>query len=85
METANIEQVKQEQAIFTDLWNIYKKYANISTDDEWETFINETGRLFTEKYKSSDREKLFREMLLTITNQLERNYKKKYQCDIKLK
>ena len=85
MQTANIEQIKQEQAIFTDLWNIYKKYANISADDEWETFINETGRLFTEKYKSSDREKLFREMLLTITNQLERNYKKKCQCDIKLK
>ena len=85
METANIEQIKTEQAIFTDLWNIYKKYANISTDDEWETFINETGRLFTEKYKGSDKEKLFREMLLAITNQLERNYKKKYQCDIKLK
>ena len=85
MQIANIEQVKQEQAIFTDLWNIYKKYANISADEEWEMFINETGRLFTEKYKSSDREKLFREMLLTITNQLERNYKKRYQCDIKLK
>ena len=84
MKPATIEEVKAEQAIFTDLWNIYKKYANISADEEWETFINETGRLFTEKYKSSDREKLFREMLLTITNQLERNYKKKCQCDIKL-
>ena len=83
METAKIEQIKTEQAIFTDLWNIYKKYANISTADECETFANETGRLFTEKYKGSDKEKLFREMWLAITNQLERNYKKK--CDIKLK
>ena len=85
MKPATIEEVKAEQAIFTDLWNIYKKYANISTDDECETFVNETGRLFTEKYKGSDKEKLFREMWLAITNQLERNYKKKCQCDIKLK
>ena len=85
METANIEQVKQEQAIFTDLWNIYKKYANISKETEWDDFIVEMDKLFNQKYKGSDREKMFREMLLAITNQLERNYKKKCQCDAKLK
>ena len=76
METANIEQVKQEQAIFTDLWNIYKKYANISEETEWDDFIVEMDKLFNQKYKGSDRAKLFREMLLAITNQLERNYKR---------
>ena len=85
MQTANIEQVKQEQAIFTDLWNIYKKYANISKETEWDDFIVEMDKLFNQKYKGSDKEKMFREMLLAITNQLERNYKKKCQCDIKLK
>ena len=85
METANIEQVKQEQAIFTDLWNIYKKYANISKETEWDDFIVEMDKLFNQKYKGSDKEKMFREMLLAITNQLEKNHKKKCQCDIKLK
>ena len=85
METANIEQVKQEQAIFTDLWNIYKKYANISKETEWDDFIVEMDKLFNQKYKGSDRAKMFREMLLAVTNQLERNYKKKCQYDIKLK
>ena len=85
METANIKQVKQEQAIFTDLWNIYKKYANISKETEWDGFITEMDKLFNQKYKGSGREKMFREMLLAVTNQLERNYKKKCQCDIKLK
>ena len=85
MQIANIEQVKQEQAIFTDLWNIYKKYANISKETEWDDFIAEMDKLFNQKYKGSDKEKMFHEMLLTITNQLERNYKKKCQRDIKLK
>ena len=85
MKPATIEEVRTEQAIFTDLWNIYKRYANISADEEWEMFVNETGRLFTEKYKGSDKEKLFYDLLLTITNQLDRNYKKKRQRDIKLK
>ena len=76
MQTANIEQVKREQAIFTDLWNTYKKYANISKETEWDGFIVEMDKLFNQKYKCSDREKMFREMLLAITNQLERNYKR---------
>ena len=76
MKPATIEEVKAEQAIFTDLWNIYKKYANISKETEWDDFIVEMDKLFNQKYKGSDRAKMFREMLLAITNQLERNYKK---------
>ena len=76
MKPATIEEVKAEQAIFTDLWNIYKKYANISKETEWDDFIVEMGKLFNQKYKGSGKEKLFREMLLAITNQLERNYKR---------
>ena len=76
MQTANIEQVKQEQAIFTDLWNIYKKYFKLSTDEEWEMYMKEVDGLFKEKYHGKDKEIMFREMLVVITNQLERNYKK---------
>ena len=85
MKPAAIEEVKAEQAIFTDLWNIYKKYANISKETEWDDFIVEMDKLFNQKYKGSEKEKMFREMLLAITNQLERNYKKEMSGDVKLK
>ena len=77
MQTANIEQVKQEQAIFTDLWNIYKKYFKLSTDEEWEMYLKEVDGLFKEKYQGKDKEKMFREMLVVITSQLERESKRR--------
>ena len=77
MKPATIEEVKAEQAIFTDLWNIYKKYFKLLTDEEWEMYLKEVDGLFKEKYQGKDKEKMFHEMLLAITNQLERNYKKK--------
>ena len=76
MKPATIEEVKAEQAIFTDLWNIYKKYFKLLADEEWEMYLKEVDGLFKEKYQGKDKENLFHEMLLTITNQLERNYKK---------
>ena len=77
MQTVNIEQVKQEQAIFTDLWNIYKKYFKLSTDEEWEMYLKEVDGLFKEKYRGKDKEIMFREMLVVITSQLERESKRR--------
>ena len=75
MMPVTIEEVKQEQSIFTDLWNIYKKYKNVSDDTEWDKYILETDLLFNNKYKGSSHEEMFRDMLLDITKQLERNQK----------
>lgn len=75
MESAKIEEVKQEQAIFTDLWNIYKKYYNASTDQEWQQFVNETDNLYKTKYKGTDHEQLFRDILSDIIKQLERRFR----------
>ncbi len=71
----NNNDYQQEQAIFTDLWNIYKKYKNISTDPEWEQYVSETNQLFVGKYKGTSHEEMFRDLLQDITKQLERNYK----------
>lgn len=66
---------KQEQEIFTDLWIIYKKYKNISTEKEWEDFISETNLMFKNKYSNTSHEEMFRDLFQDITKQLERNYK----------
>ena len=69
------EDYKQEQAIFTDLWTVYKKYKNISTELEWEEYVSEMDQLFKQKYKGTTHEEMFRDLLQDITRQLERNYK----------
>ena len=78
METAKIEQIKTEQAIFTDLWNIYKKYANMPTDEEFEMYMEETNEIYLKEFKGKHHDKMFCEMLLAITNQIDRNWKQKY-------
>lgn len=75
MENKEKDNYKQEQAIFTDLWNIYKQYKNISTDEEWKKYVSETDQMFKEKYKGTDKEEMFRDLYLDITKQLERNQK----------
>lgn len=74
METAKIEQIKTEQAVFTDLWNIYKKYRFATEYDEIKSYTDETESAY-QKYKSTKFEQLFRDMLLSITNQIEKNVK----------
>lgn len=71
----NNNDYKQEQAIFTDLWNVYKKYKNISTDEEWKQYVSETDQMFKEKYKGTGKEEMFRDLFTDITKQLERNQK----------
>ena len=75
MKPAEITEVKQEQEIFTDLWNTYKKYYNATTDQEWEQFVNDMDVLFKEKYKDTTHEELFRDILSDIIKQLERRHK----------
>ena len=74
MSEAKSNNYQQEQTIFTDLWNIYKHYKNISTEKEWEQFINETNLLFKNKYSGTSHEEMFRDLLQDIMKQLERNY-----------
>ena len=75
MESATLDQVKQEQSIFTDLWNIYKKYKYVSTTTEWEYYIYEVEQLFQSKYIGTEHEMMYRDLLQDITKQLERNMK----------
>lgn len=75
MKSATLDQVKQEQAIFTDLWNIYKQYKNVQTDEEWELYLFDTNDLYASKYIGTQHEEMYRDLLQDITKQLERNMK----------
>ena len=75
MESATLDQVKQEQSIFTDLWNIYKKYKYIKSDEEWELYLFDTNDLYMSKYIGTEHEMMYRDLLQDITKQLERNVK----------
>lgn len=72
-----IDQIKTEQSIFTDTWNLYKTFCQIETDQEWEQFLSVIDKLLAEKYKGTSFEKMYREMALTITNQIERNFRER--------
>lgn len=73
MDMANIEEIKGEQAVFTDLWSIYKKYFHVSTDEDWDRFIQETDHLYKSKYIGTKHEAMFRDLLQDIIKQLERS------------
>ena len=75
MESATLDQVKQEQSIFTDLWNIYKQYKYIKSDLEWDNYISDTDKLYKSKYIGTEHEMMYRDLLQDITKQLERNMK----------
>lgn len=79
MEQVSIDQIKQEQKIFTDTWNLYKKYANISTEKDWEEFIQEADSIIN-SHKGYHK-KFLKDMIMSVTNQLERNYKEKLERD----
>lgn len=72
-----IDQIKTEQSIFTDTWNLYKTFCQIETDQEWGQFLSAIDKLLVEKYKSTSFEKMYREMALTVTNQIERSFKER--------
>lgn len=62
--------------IFTDAWKIYKKYADVRSDDEyWEAVVGETNAL-AEKYNNG---RLCRDLILAVISELERQSKKMYE------
>lgn len=75
MKPATIDEVRTEQEIFTDLWNVFKKFYHATTDDEWQQFVNETDKMYKEKYKSKKDEELFRDVLSDIIKHLERRFR----------
>ena len=76
MKTATIEEVRAEQEVFTDLWNVFKKFYHATTDDEWQQFVKETDKMYKEKYKGKQNEELFRDVLSDIIKHLERRFRK---------
>ena len=70
---ATDEELKAVYNIFTDAWKLYKKYADVRSDDEyWENVVNETSAL-AKKY---DNGRLCRDLILAVISELERKSKK---------
>lgn len=59
------------RAIYTDIWQIHKKYMNVKTSDEWEHLLDEMGQ-FTDKYKS----KFALKLAQTVLTEIEEHNKK---------
>lgn len=74
MSEVDVSQIKLEQSIFTDLWNLYKKYCHCETQADFDGLINESNKLSL-KYKGTGLNSLFIQMQLAVINQIERNYK----------
>jgi len=72
--TKSIEQLKKEQALFTIFWNLYKKYAGINNESEWEQYVKESNELFNQ-YKNGPYEKAVCKMVGAVTMLLEKDYK----------
>jgi hypothetical protein len=74
MDKVEIGQIKLEQSIFTDLWNLYKKYCHCETEADFDGLLAETDRLES-KYKGTELNSFFLAMELAVVNQIEKNYK----------
>lgn len=58
--------------VYKDVWELHKKYQQVSTSEEyWEKVINE-GRLIAKKYDNS---KFVMDLVLTVLEELERQCK----------
>lgn len=58
--------------MYKDVWNFYKKYSKVQTDDVyWEAVVDESGQI-AKKY---DNQKFAIALLLAIIDELERIYK----------
>lgn len=68
------EELKKVYGMFTDSWRLFKKFADIqqSEDARWQQFVNESD-LIAKRY---DNGRLVRDLLLTVTRELERCSKK---------
>ena len=73
------EELRAVYNIFTDVWKLYKKYADVRPDDEyWENVVNETNTL-AQKY---DNGRLCRDLMLAVMSELGRKSKKMAQNQI---
>ena len=68
------EALKEYYQVFTDAWKLFKKYSNISNDndDYWKTLMDEVKQL-TEVHKSD----LALNIMLEVVKELESIAKKK--------
>lgn len=74
------EELRAIYNIFTDVWKVYKKYADVRSDDEyWENVVNEINAL-DKKY---DNDRLCRDLILAVISELERISKKLTQNETK--
>ena len=70
---ATDEELKAVYNIFTDAWKLYKKYADVRSDDEyWEKVVNESDSIA----KKHDNGRLCRDLILAVISELERKSKK---------
>ena len=67
------EELKTVYGMFTDAWKLYKKYADIRQTQEsrWDMFVDEADAV-SRKYNGN---RLCRDLLLAVTNDLERKSK----------
>ena len=69
---ATDEELKAVYGIFTDVWKLYKKYADVQQEDEyWETLIAEADAI-AKKYRNN---RLCRDLVLAVISELERKSK----------
>ena len=64
------EELKAVYGMFTDAWKLYKRYADIQKTQEarWDMFADEADAV-SRKYNGN---RLCRDLLLAVTNELER-------------
>ena len=68
------EELKAVYNIFTDVWKLYKKYADVRTDDEyWEKVVNESDEI-AKKYGNG---RLCRDLILAVIAEFERKNNRK--------
>lgn len=67
------EELKAVYGMFTDVWRLYKQYADIRQpeDNRWELFVAEAGAL-AKKYGNG---RFVRDLIMAVTDELERRSK----------
>ena len=62
------EELKAVYNIFTDVWRLYKKFADVRPDDEyWDAVVKEAGTI-TQKYNSE----LCKDLIFAVLDELDR-------------
>lgn len=59
------DQLRQYYNMFTDVWRLFRKYQDISTDEEWQQLIVD-GKELIERYQTSFCQKLVMEVFFEL-------------------